>query len=199
MHTAAVILAAGASTRLGQPKQLVTIDKESLLSRSVRIAFESGIDDVFVVLGAHADALRQHLGQATKAVLLENPDWQQGMATSIHAGVHAALAHTPPPDAIVLLTCDQPAVTPFHLVQLQLLADEEPPRIAASTYADRVGVPAVVPQQYFAELLALAGDTGARQILRTHAADIQTVALPHGELDLDTPESLAAIHQLWPA
>ncbi|HEY0307609.1 MAG TPA: nucleotidyltransferase family protein [Acidobacteriaceae bacterium] len=199
MRTAAVLLAAGASTRLGQPKQLVTIDGESLLSRSIRIAFESGIDEVFVVLGAQAGTLRQHLANSTKAELVENPDWQQGMATSIHAGVRAALAHQPPPQAIILLTCDQPAVTPFHLVQLQLLADEDPPRIAASTYADRIGVPAVFPQQYFSELLALTGDTGARSLLRAHAADLETLSLEHGELDLDTPESLAAIHQLWPA
>jgi molybdenum cofactor cytidylyltransferase len=198
MHTAAVILAAGASTRLGQPKQLVTIDHESLLARSVRVAFEAGIDDVFVVLGSGADMLRQHL-QVTRCELVENPDWQQGMATSIHAGLRAALAHTPSPDAIILLACDQPAVTPFHLVQLQLLADEEPPRLAASTYADRVGVPAIFPRQYFPELLALTGDTGARQLLRVHAAEVHTVPLEHGELDLDTPESLAAIHQLWPA
>jgi len=197
MRTAAILLAAGASTRLGQPKQLVTIDGESLLARSARIAFEGGIDDVFVVLGAHAARFRAHLAH-TRCRFAENPRWEQGIATSIVAGVEAALAHSQP-DAVLLLACDQPAVTPFHLLQLQLLADADSPRIAASTYAGHTGIPTVFPQAYFAELIALTGDTGARHLLRTHADSVATLLLAHGELDLDTPESLAAIRGLWPA
>jgi len=151
------------------------------------------------VLGSLAPALREHLQQGTRCEIVDNPDWQQGMSTSIRAGVRAALAHTPPPDAVLLLACDQPAVTPMHLVQLQLASDEEPPRIAASTYAGRTGIPAIFPRQYWNELLALTGDAGARQLLNAHPAEVETVALEHGELDLDTPESLAEIHRLWPA
>jgi CTP:molybdopterin cytidylyltransferase MocA len=189
MRTAAVILAAGASTRLGEPKQLITIHGETLLARTIRIAQESGADYVFVVLGANADALRP---QAHTATIVENPLWQQGMAISVRAGVTAANAY----DAILLLTCDQPAVTSFHLAQL-LAASEEGKRIAASTYANRTGVPAIFPQRYFSELAALEGDNGARHLLQIYKQDVVEVPLENGELDLDTPESLEEIRRIW--
>jgi CTP:molybdopterin cytidylyltransferase MocA len=119
------------------------------------------------------------------------------MASSIHAGLIAALAHAPQLDSVVLLTCDQPAVTGFHLLRLQMLAAAA--TVAASTYAGVTGVPAVFPHACFDELLALTGDSGARSILAAHASEVATLPLEHGELDLDTPESLAAIHRLWPA
>jgi CTP:molybdopterin cytidylyltransferase MocA len=190
MRTAAVILAAGDSTRLGQPKQLVTIHGETLLARTIRIALESGVDHVFTVLGANADALREHVRTAT---IVENPLWQQGMATSIRAGITAAGAF----DAALLLACDQPAVTPFHLALL--LASGAGKSIAASRYATRNGIPAIFPQKYFPELLALEGDTGARHLLRAHKDEVVEIVLENGELDLDTPESLEAIRRLWPA
>src|SRR6202012_1057437 len=126
--------------------------------------------------------------------IVDNPQWQQGMATSIHAGVAAASDY----DAILLLTCDQPAVTPFHLLQL-LVVSEEAQRIAASTYAGRTGVPAIFPRRYFPELRALTGDSGARHLLQTNKQDVVEVPLENGELDLDTPESLQAIRRIWSA
>jgi CTP:molybdopterin cytidylyltransferase MocA len=191
MRTAAVILAAGASTRLGEPKQLITIHGETLLARAIRIAQESGVDHVFAVLGANSAAIR---AQAHIATIAENPLWQQGMGTSIRTGVQAAAAY----DAVLLLTCDQPALTSFHLAQL-LVAGAEGKRIAASTYAERTGIPAIFPQKYFAELIALTGDSGARHLLRMHKDEVVEVPLENGELDIDTPESLEAIRRLWSA
>jgi molybdenum cofactor cytidylyltransferase len=191
MRVAAIILAAGASIRLGEPKQLITIHGETLLARTIRIAQESGVDQVFAVLGANSEVLR---AQAHIATILENPLWQQGMATSIHTGVRAASAF----DAILLLTCDQPAVTPFHLAQL-LVASEEGKHIAASVYAERTGIPAIFPQKYFPDLLALEGDQGARNLLRAHQYEVVKVVLENGELDLDTPQSLQAIRRIWSA
>jgi len=191
MKTAAVILAAGASTRLGEPKQLITIHGETLLARTIRIAQESGVDHVFAILGANIQALR---AQAHIATIVENPHWQKGMTTSIHAGVNAVSAF----DAILLLTCDQPAVTPFHLVQL-IVASEEGKCIAASVYAERTGIPAIFPQKYFPQLLALKGDSGARHLLREYENEVIEVVLENGELDLDTPESLQAIRRIWSA
>ncbi len=190
MKTAAVILAAGASTRLGEPKQLITIHSETLLARSIRIAQESGVDHVFAVLGANADVLRS---QAHIATIVENPHWQQGMATSVRAGVAAAGGY----DAVLLLPCDQPAITPFHLALLVASVEGEEKRIAASTYAGRTGTPAIFPRKYFPELLALEGDSGARHLLQQHKQDVVEVPLKNGELDLDTPESLAAIRRIW--
>ena len=189
MLTAAIVLAAGASTRLGEPKQLITIHGETLLARAIRIAQESGADHVFAVLGANADALRP---QAHIATIIENPHWQQGMASSVRAGVTAAGDY----DAVLLLPCDQPAVTPFHLALLIANGEE---KIAASVYTGHTGAPAIFPRKYFPELLALEGDSGARQLLQMHKQDVVEVPLENGELDLDTPESLEAIRRIWTA
>ncbi len=189
MRAAAVILAAGDSTRLGEPKQLVTIHGETLLARTIRIALESGVDHVFTVLGADAATLREHVHTAT---IVENPLWQQGMATSIRAGITAASAF----DTALLLTCDQPAVTAMHCALLLVAAAG---KIAASNYAGRSGIPAIFPQKYFPELLTLEGDTGARHLLRAHREEVVEIVLENGELDLDTPESFEAIRRLWPA
>ena len=179
-NVAAVILAAGASRRLGKPKQLVRLERETLLERAVRVAAEAGCSPILVVLGASSEAiLAQSALQPAKIVL--NPEWEEGMASSIRAGLRAL-----PPEiqAALLLTCDQPTVTAEHL---RRLASEAPTEPVASRYADRHGVPAYFPATTFPELLQLSGDQGARRLL----AAARAIDLPGGELDVDTPASLA--------
>lgn len=174
---AAVILAAGASTRLGQPKQLITIAGETLLGRAVRTAREAGCAPIIVVLGAHADQIRSQcpLGDV---IVAENQAWQEGMASSIRAG----LAACPPATGVALMTCDQPVVTASHLRKLTASG-----AVTASAYAGRRGVPAFFPADSFPALRQLSGDTGARDLLRSAAI----IDLPYGELDIDTAEDIA--------
>ncbi len=176
---AAVILAAGASRRLGEPKQLVRLGGETLLERSVRIAFEAGCHPVIVVLGASSAAILSQSVLGPAQVVL-NPIWEEGMASSIRVGVEALPPET---GAVILLACDQPAVTAGHLGRL---ASEAPGEPVASAYAGRHGVPAYFPVSNFKELLQLRGDQGARHLL----AAARTLPLPGGEIDVDTPESL---------
>ena len=175
---AAVILAAGASVRLGEPKQLVTLCGERLLERAVRVAEEAGCEPVIVVLGAAAErvAAECRLGAARVVV---NEDWAAGMGASVRAGV-AALSGA---QRVIVMTCDQPAVTAEHLRALMRRCGEEP---VASGYAGRRGAPACFPAAYSARLLQLDGDAGARYLLQ--AAPV--VELPGGELDVDTAEAL---------
>ena len=177
---AAIILAAGASSRLGEPKQLVMLAGERLLERAVRVAHEAGCAPIVVVLGAAADrvAAESSLGQATIVI---NDAWEEGMASSIRAGV-AAL--TDELEGVILLTCDQPAVTADHL----RLLSRRPGR-AASAYAGRRGIPAYFPSRDFKELLLLRGDAGARSLLECAPA----YELAGGELDVDTPEALRLV------
>jgi CTP:molybdopterin cytidylyltransferase MocA len=211
MKAAAVILAAGSSSRLGQPKQLVMLHEETLLDRAIRIAIEAGSAPVYVVLGANAEAIRagskylhsvipteRHdpispnsvisTERATRVekpvVVLQNESWQEGIASSIRTGVHAAAKA----EAILLLTCDQPAVNAEHLRLLLEAAKQT--SIAASSYAGRIGIPAVFPEKFFEELLQLRGDTGARPLLNKKTKEIITLPLADGELDIDTPEDL---------
>jgi molybdenum cofactor cytidylyltransferase len=179
VKVAAVILAAGASTRLGEPKQLVMLGGERLLERAVRIAVEAGCEPVLVVLGAQAEEIRSLCALNAAEVVL-NPDWQSGMASSVHAGTKALPAHA---DGLVLMTCDQPSVSAQHLRRLM---DSGGGDAVGSSYGGRIGVPAFFPVARCGELLGLSGDQGARSLLETARA----VELPEGELDIDTAESL---------
>ena len=187
--TAALILAAGASTRLGHPKQLALLNGEPLLVRAIRTVRAAGLGPILVLLGANAGEIQAtcNLDQ-THAIV--NPDWQEGMASSIRLGIQALAGITKKdsPEGAILMTCDQPAVDANHLRQLirEGRTTGEP---VASMYGDqkRRGVPAYFPDTRFSELLLLHGDTGARSLLASATA----IFLNLGELDIDTPEALA--------
>lgn len=180
---AAVVLAAGASTRLGEPKQLIVINGETLLERAVRTAREAGCVPVVVVLGANAERIREQcdLGDAVAVV---NEAWEEGMASSIRIGVDALYGA----EGVVLMTCDQPAVTADHLRTLMGSGE-----VTASAYAGRRGVPAYFPANSVSELMQLRGDAGARELVRSAAA----VELAGGELDVDTDRELARARELF--
>ena len=179
-RTAAIILAAGASTRLGQPKQLVLLAGEPLLERAVRIAIEASCDPVVVVLGAEAASVLVHCPLANARVVM-NEAWPEGMASSIRAGIAAIMDQA---DAAILMTCDQPAVYPDHL---RRLAKTGVNVTTASVYAGLRGVPACFPAHCFPDLLLLSGDQGARGLMESAT----TIELPGGELDIDTSQNLA--------
>jgi molybdenum cofactor cytidylyltransferase len=178
---AGVVLAAGASTRLGEPKQLVTIAGETLLERTVRIAREAGCTPVVVVLGAaHIEILAN--ARLTDTAPVINDHWQEGMASSIRLGVRTLESIARDAEGVLLMTCDQPAITAQHLTLLMTKQE-----IRASRYAGRNGVPAYFPEKYFSQLMELTGDSGARTLLAQARSEI----LLHGELDIDTADDLA--------
>ncbi len=179
MKVAGVVLAAGASTRLGQPKQEVRIGCETLLERAVRTAGEAGLDPVFVVLRPGEQTL-----DAATARIVTNHEAAEGMAASIRAGVGAAREVAA--DGIVILACDQPAVTAEHVAELIRIGGDAGD-VVASAYAGRKGVPAYFPASAFTALGALRGDRGARDLLESAGS----VFLKDGELDIDTVEDLA--------
>ena len=183
VKTAAVVLAAGASTRLGEPKQLARLAGETLLERAVRTAREAGCSPVVVVLGAEAGLIVEQ-SDLSDAVVAVNDEWSEGVASSIRVGVGVVRDA----DGVVLMTCDQPAVTAAHLRALMKTGEA-----TASHYAGRNGVPAYLPKTAFAQLMELRGDMGARELLREAAA----VELAHGELDVDTAEDLARVRELF--
>jgi molybdenum cofactor cytidylyltransferase len=181
MAVAAVVLAAGGSKRLGEPKQLVRLGPETLLERAVRVARESGCSPVVVVLGAdHVRVLENSvLGDAVSVI---NYQWEQGMASSIRLGVRTLESVAKDTEGVLLMTCDQPAVTAKHLSQLMLRAE-----VKASRYMGKNGVPVFFPAEYFHSLMELTGDAGAGKLL----AGARYEELENGELDVDTIEDLA--------
>ena len=186
MSVAAVVLAAGASTRLGEMKQLVFLGEETLLERAVRVAREAECSPVVVVLGSgYAQVLGNSLlGDAVQVI---NDKWEEGMASSIRLGVSSLGFASKDASGVIVMTCDQPAVTAGHLQGL--MGDE----VRASRYAGRNGVPAFFPREDFGRLMELKGDAGARELLR----GASFVELKDGELDVDTPEDLEKMRELF--
>ena len=184
-----LVLAAGASTRLGQPKQLVKLGGRPALHRVVSSAVAIAGHAVTVVIGAHARDLTHLLGHSPASVIL-NRDWEEGMASSIRRGMAALPAAC---EAVMILLGDQVAVTVDDLKRLVSAWKEQDSVIATATYERHVGVPAIFPRICFSELTELRGDTGARMVLERNNYRLVRVPMSNAAIDLDTPEDLAAL------
>lgn len=187
----AIILAAGASRRLGQPKQLVRIAGETLLARTIRVVREAGADPVLVVLGANRKSIADAVDLRAVQVVA-NADWEQGIASSIRAGIESLLHLKSDAKGAMILVCDQPKLTADHLkLLIDRFEEAKEPSIASSRYAGITGIPAIFPASQFARLLELKGDTGARFLLRNPECPMLSVDFAGGEADIDTPEDFA--------
>ncbi|MDB4965776.1 MAG: 4-diphosphocytidyl-2C-methyl-D-erythritolsynthas e [Myxococcales bacterium] len=187
MITDAIILAAGASTRLGRPKQLLPFRGQTLLGRAIVAVSAAPVRRVLVVLGAHAALIRAH-ANADGVDFVENVDWRHGMGSSIGAGMRALPAQ-PPPDAVLLAVCDQPLLTSEHVAALVEAHRQHPGSLVASRYDDDVvGVPALFPRALFAELRAMAPHSGAKAIIQRHRDMTVLLPFPEGAFDIDTPD-----------
>jgi molybdenum cofactor cytidylyltransferase len=185
----AVILAAGASTRLGRPKQLLEIEGRPLVARAAEAALAAGASPVVVVLGANSELIRPAL-QGLDIGLVLNQDWAEGMASSVRAGLHALGQITLRLDAVLLTVCDQPAFDADSVRRLLAALQGSSRGIAAARYAGRHAVPAIFRRKHFFSLARLKGDQGARALLQEKAEDVVAVELPDLALDLDTPDDL---------
>jgi len=186
---AAVILAAGGSSRFGKPKQLVQFHGKSLLRRIVDLASEAKCSPIVVVIGSESEKARKELA-GTVTIAIENKDWQRGMGTSIRAGVQALIDHAQKVETIVLLTCDQPFVEAQTIEQLVVLRGKTGKAIVASSYSDTLGVPALFDRSCFAELLALDDESGAKPIILSNSERVAEFQFPAGKIDIDTVEDL---------
>jgi CTP:molybdopterin cytidylyltransferase MocA len=193
MPVAAIVLAAGASRRLGQPKQLLMVGGETLIARAIRLAGEAGATPVILVLGAYHEGIGAAINPDS-AIPIVNGDWQQGIATSIHAGLRALADLAPQASGALILGCDQPRLTAGHLrALLEAFAAQGSCAIIASAYAGVAGIPAIFPRAVFADLLALRGDQGARALLMQSPRPPIAVPFPGGEIDIDLPADLAEL------
>lgn len=190
-HTGIILMAAGESRRLGRPKQLLDHAGTPLLARAADTALATGIRPVIVVLGAGADEIAPRIFREDSTIV-RNEDWREGMAASLRTGLQALLDRAPDTEAAILMVCDQPFVTAGLLLQLLQRHRETGLPAIASTYAGRMGTPALFHRSLFGELLRLQGDTGARRWLTEHPESVATLPFEKGALDIDTPEDLAA-------
>lgn len=184
---AAVILAAGSSSRMGSPKQLLHFRGESLLRRAALAAQHAGCDPIIVVTGAHAELTRRELG-ALDVREVFNAEWHTGMASSIRAGMTTLVATHAPVHAAILMLCDQPLVSAEVLAQLIATYRATRAPVVASRYGKSFGVPALFAHALFPELTNLRGPAGAKQVIERHAATAQFVPFAGGAIDIDTAE-----------
>lgn len=180
---AAIVLAAGASARLGMPKALIEYRGETLLARAICAAASVADLAPIVVLGAAHERIRKQLSTEHARVIV-NSDWATGQSTSLRAGV-AAL---PRCDAALVCLCDQPLVDGTALERLREAWLDAPRRLIASVYDGTRGAPAIFPRARFDDLCALTGDCGARRLL--HDDDVWVVGVPEAAFDIDTPADL---------
>jgi len=188
-----VLLAAGGSTRLGQPKQLVRRRLKPLLLHALDAARDVPIadEDIVVVLGAAALRLRALLRRHSPAVrVAPNPRWATGLASSLRAGLAAAPRGA---GAALVQLVDQPNVDAAALRRLLAAWRRRPSAPAAAHYSGRAGVPAILPRRDWRQARALDGDAGARALLR-NADAITLVAMPEAVFDVDTPADLARLY-----
>jgi molybdenum cofactor cytidylyltransferase len=188
----AIILAAGESSRFGQPKQLVQFEGKSLVRRVVEAASDANCSPVIVVTG-NAEAEVQRDLHGTNPILVENTQWKAGIGTSIHAGIRHLIDNAPNVDAALLLVCDQPFVDVDVLSGLIALHSKTGKPIVASGYADTLGVPALFHHSIFPELLRLSGDTGAKPIILCSPERVVELPFPKGEIDIDEMEDLQSV------
>jgi molybdenum cofactor cytidylyltransferase len=186
MRVGAVVLAAGGSTRFGEPKQLAAFRSETFVRHIVAAAVEAGCAPVIVVVGADAAQITQELTGLAASIVM-HPQWSIGLGSSIGVGIQHMIDSAAELDAAILLACDQPFVSAAALRQLIQSRLTSGKAIVASAYAATLGIPALFDRSCFPDLLQLKGDSGAKGIILSRQHDVAPFNFPAAAIDIDTP------------
>lgn len=181
-----VILAAGGSSRMGRPKQLLQLDGKSLVRGAAQTAIDAGGKPIVLVTGAAAEEVGVEL-RDLPVHLASNPAWQMGMGSSIQAGMARLMQIDPILDAAIIMLSDQPHVSAESLRNLLREHIETEKPLCAASFGDTVAPPALFARQFFNELLSIPAQHGAKQILLSHSSDLRRVNCPEAARDVDTP------------
>ena len=189
---AAVVLAAGGSTRSKEPKQQILFRGRELLKHSVEIAVGSVCEPICVVLGARADQFRTQVENLPVTIVV-NQDWESGVSSSIRTGLRKAVELDDNLDAVLFMTIDQPLVTSKMLDDLVELYDSEHSLIVSCSYNETVGIPALYDRSLFNSLEGLEGDQGAKRVILQNIDNALHVDYPEAGMDIDSEEDLARL------
>ena len=193
-----LVVAAGSSSRLGQPKQFIIIEGQPLITRVAQLASKFS-KKVYCILGCEAEVISPRL-ERLPVVCLVNEHWQQGMGASIACGITQLSDDI---DAALILLCDQWALTHADIEQLVDQWQADPEKIIASRYVDKkqtepvCGVPVIFPRKYFAELTELK-NSGGRKLLEYYCSEVINVGIANAAFDLDTPDDLRVLRDCYP-
>lgn len=186
-QTGIVILAAGSSSRLSRPKQLLQYKESTLLKNTISAALKVKNSFLIVVTGANHDLIAKELN-LPEILFSFNSEWEKGMSSSIAKGITEALLVNPDCEQCILAVCDQPFVTSAIFENLISESKKTGKEIAASAYSETLGTPVLFHKKYFPELLALKGKEGAKKLIKKYAEDVVAVPFEKGNIDIDTEE-----------
>lgn len=182
---AAIVLAAGSSSRLGSSKQLLSVGDKTLLERTIHTILAADVSRVMVVLGSNAIAHQQAIEKMPVSVVV-NSVWTKGMGSSLRVGVEQVLKTWPETSALLVFVCDQPLLSMDHVKSLVACWQREQAPAVASFYQAVAGVPVLFDRALFPKLLTWGDQAGARQLIHDLGADVKQVKFPEGAIDIDT-------------
>lgn len=187
-----VILAAGSSSRLGRPKQLVKFQNETLLQHVINSITPFQFNSSVLVLGANADQIKD-ASNLDNVHVVHNENWPEGIASSIRLGVSESIKLNQSLESILFLLSDQPFVAKELIEELINMHINRNQCITACRYKENVGVPAIFGKSFFRQLLELRGDVGAKNIIARNSEHVDSIVFKRGSFDVDTEED---VHKL---
>jgi molybdenum cofactor cytidylyltransferase len=187
MKTVCLLLAAGSSSRMGQPKMLLDFNGKTLLQHIIDEVKQLKDASLLVVTGCYHNLLKEIL-QAQQIPFIQNEQWQEGMGTSIHKGIVYLQEHYSNADNVMVLVCDQPYISSVLLQEMIDAKQTTGKGIAACTYNGITGTPVLFDKKYFNQLTMLHGAHGAKKMIQQFTDDITLINFPAGAIDIDTPD-----------
>ena len=183
-----LILAAGSSTRMGKPKQLLKWKDSNFLNHTINTALKLNVKEVVVVLGANADIISPEVN-SKKVSIVVNKEWSKGIGSSISEGIRYFKKTSKNCDAVLIMLCDQPLIDSEHYQNLLINFKPGQEQIIATKYKkEELGVPALFDRTYFDDLEKLQGDFGAKKIIKKYSNNVKLVENITANFDIDTPE-----------
>ena len=180
-----IILAAGSSSRMGEPKQLMMYKNKTFLQHIIAEAINANLEPVICVTGYQSDLITKSLTGMDVSIVY-NPQWPEGMGSGISAGIKQLLVSDV--DSIILAVSDQPHVSADLFGTMQALKEQSGKRIVACSYAGTLGTPVLFGKDYFSQLKSLSGNQGAKNIVKLNMSDVCPVEFEKGNIDIDTKE-----------
>lgn len=187
MQFTAIILAAGASSRMGKPKQLLKVDGQYMLDRSILAAIRADINPPVVVLGANAGLIESHATQLKRCIVVKNDNFQMGLSTSLKCGIQAAPPQT---EAYIFILADQPLVSSTLLIEMMKEFEQTKADLLYPIFQGRRGNPVIVTSRLHDRLLLATGDSGAKFLFADNSLKIVPYPVTTSAViaDVDTPE-----------
>jgi len=185
--TVCLLLAAGNSSRMGQPKMLLDFKGKTFLQHIIDEVKTLRGASLLVVTGCYHDMLKPVL-ESQQIPFIKNTLWQEGMGSSIREGIKRLQQHNPDAGNVIVLVCDQPHISAAVLQQMINAKQTTGKGIVACSYDGTTGTPVLFDKKYFSQLSLLQGTSGAKKMIQQFNDDVDTINFPEGAIDIDTPE-----------